>query len=109
MVAPLPVRGGASVIAGPSSGHAISDALLRLDAWPRRSPLPCSRVRRSLRLDLSPRTLARYRTTGAGPWFYRFGGCVSYREKDLEEWAVGCRIRRGRAAGGREAARHASP
>ena len=52
------------------------------------------------RLGLSPSTLARYRITGAGPWYYRFGGCVRYAESDLEAWAAGRR---------REAARQASP
>ena len=51
------------------------------------------------RLGLAPSTLARYRITGAGPWYYRFGGCVRYTETDLEVWAAGR---------GREAARQAS-
>ena len=54
------------------------------------------------RLGLSPSTLARYRITGAGPWYYRFGGCVRYTETDLEAWAAG--RRRGRAV-----ARRTSP
>ena len=55
-------------------------------------------------LGLSPSTLARYRITGEGPWYYRLGGCVRYRGADLEEWAAGRRRPRGR-----EAARQASP
>ena len=55
------------------------------------------------RLGLSPSTLARYRITGAGPWYYRFGGCVRYRETDLVVWAASRRSPRGR-----EAARQAS-
>ena len=51
------------------------------------------------RLGLSPGTLARYRITGAGPCYYRFGGCVRYTETDLEAWAAGR---------GREVARQAS-
>ena len=51
------------------------------------------------RLGLSPRTLETYRCTGAGPWYYRLGGCVRYTETDLEVWAAGR---------GREAARQAS-
>ena len=56
------------------------------------------------RLGLSPRTLDTYRSTGAGPWFYRLGGCVRYRETDLEAWDAGRRGPRGR-----KAARQASP
>lgn len=39
-------------------------------------------------LGLSPRTLDRYRMTGAGPAFHRFGGCVRYRLDDLDSWAA---------------------
>ncbi len=55
------------------------------------------------RLGLSPSTLARYRITGAGPWYYRFGGCMRYAETDLEAWDASRRGPRGR-----EAARQAS-
>ena len=62
------------------------------------------------RLGLSPSTLARYRITGEGPWYYRFGGCVRYRGDDLEAWAAGRRGRRnGGVRAGDEAARLASP
>ena len=62
------------------------------------------------RLGLSPSALARYRTTGAGPWYYRFGGCVRYRGDDLEAWAAGRRGRRnGGVRAGHEAARRTSP
>ena len=62
------------------------------------------------RLGLSPSTLARYRITGAGPLYYRFGGCVRYTETDLEAWAAGRRGRRnGGAAARDEAARRTSP
>ena len=61
-------------------------------------------------LGLSPNTLARYRITGEGPWYYRLGGCVRYRGDDLEAWAVGRRgRRRGGVSAGDEAARRASP
>ena len=50
------------------------------------------------RLGLSPRTLDTYRCTGAGPWFYRFVGCVRYRETDLEAWDAGRRRPRRRKA-----------
>ena len=62
------------------------------------------------RLGLAPSTLARYRITGEGPWYYRFGGCVRYRWDALEAWAG---VRRGRRNGGAragdEAARRPSP
>ena len=62
------------------------------------------------RLGLSPNTLARYRITGAGPRYYRFGGCVRYRGDHLEAWAAGRRGRRnGGVRGGDETARRTSP
>ena len=62
------------------------------------------------RLGLSPSTLARYRTTGAGPRYFRFGGCVRYRGDDLEAWAAGRGGRRnGGVRAGDEAARRTSP
>ena len=38
-------------------------------------------------LALSPRTLDRYRVTGEGPVFHRFGSRVRYLLTDLESWA----------------------
>ena len=38
-------------------------------------------------LSLSPRTLDRYRVSGEGPVFHRFGGRVRYQVADLEAWA----------------------
>ena len=38
-------------------------------------------------LGLAPKTLARYRCTGAGPVFCRFGNRVRYRREDLDDWA----------------------
>ena len=38
-------------------------------------------------LGLSPRTLDRYRVSGAGPVFHRFGSRVRYLLADLETWA----------------------
>ena len=38
-------------------------------------------------LGLSPRTLDRYRVSGEGPVFHRFGGRVRYLLTDLEDWA----------------------
>ena len=40
------------------------------------------------RLGLSPRTLDRYRATGRGSAFHRFGGRVRYSGEDLEAWAA---------------------
>lgn len=39
-------------------------------------------------LGLSARTLRRYRVTGEGPVFHRFGARVRYRRGDLDEWAA---------------------
>ena len=38
-------------------------------------------------LGLSRRTLDRYRVTGAGPAFHKFGNSVRYRRTDIEAWA----------------------
>ena len=38
-------------------------------------------------LGLSTRTLDRYRVSGEGPVFLRFGGRVRYLREDLDEWA----------------------
>lgn len=38
-------------------------------------------------LGLSNRTLDRYRVTGAGPAFHKFGNSVRYRRSDLRKWA----------------------
>ena len=39
-------------------------------------------------LGLSHRTLKRYRVTGDGPAFHRFGGRVRYRRDRLDAWAA---------------------
>ena len=49
-------------------------------------------------LGLSAHTLKRYRVTGDGPVFHRFGARVRYRREDLDEWAAG----RGPGAGGKK-------
>ena len=36
---------------------------------------------------LSPRTLEKWRITGEGPAFRKFGRRVVYAERDLEKWA----------------------
>ena len=38
-------------------------------------------------LGLSPRTLDRYRVTGEGPAFHKFGRRIRYARADLEDWA----------------------
>ena len=43
-------------------------------------------------LGLSPRTLDRYRVSGAGPAFHRFGIRILYRRDDLEAWASARRV-----------------
>ena len=47
-----------------------------------------STVDAAARLGLSPRTLDRYRATGRGPAFHRFGGRVRYSGEDLEAWVA---------------------
>ena len=39
-------------------------------------------------LGLSPRTLDRYRVSGAGPKFHKFGNRVRYARADVEAWAA---------------------
>ena len=39
-------------------------------------------------LGLSSRTLDRYRVSGEGPVFHRFGGRVRYLRADLDAWAA---------------------
>ena len=43
-------------------------------------------------LGLSPRTLDRYRVSGDGPAFHRFGSRVRYLAADLEAWASARRL-----------------
>ena len=38
-------------------------------------------------LSLSTRTLDRYRVSGDGPVFLKFGGRVRYLREDLDDWA----------------------
>ena len=44
-------------------------------------------------LGLSPRTLDRYRVTGEGPPFFKFGSRVRYLKGDVEAWAQSRRRR----------------
>ena len=39
-------------------------------------------------LGLSPRTLDRYRVSGGGPKFHKFGNRVRYARADVEAWAA---------------------
>ena len=41
----------------------------------------------ALVVGLSPKTLARYRVTGAGPVYHKLGRRVRYLRKDLRKWA----------------------
>ncbi len=43
-------------------------------------------------LRLSPRTLDRYRVTGEGPAFHKFGTRIRYAHADLEDWAAARRM-----------------
>jgi hypothetical protein len=43
------------------------------------------------RLGLSKRTLQKYRVSGDGPAFHKFGSCVRYHVADLEKWTNSCR------------------
>ena len=44
-------------------------------------------------LGLSPRTLDRYRVTGEGPEFFRFGNRIRYLKSDVLAWARARRLR----------------
>jgi len=37
-------------------------------------------------LHLSPTTLKKWRRTGRGPLYYRFGSAIRYRHEDLDEF-----------------------
>ena len=55
---------------------------------PREERVYISTADAAARLGLSPRTLDRYRATGGGPAFHRFGRRVRYSGADLEAWAA---------------------
>ena len=44
-------------------------------------------------LGLSPRTLDRYRVSGDGPEFFRFGNRIRYLKSDVAAWAAARRVR----------------
>ena len=50
-------------------------------------------------LGLSRRTLDRWRVTGAGPSYHKFGNRIRYRWRDVQAWAVASRRRRTLNAG----------
>ncbi|MYA87301.1 MAG: helix-turn-helix domain-containing protein [Boseongicola sp. SB0662_bin_57] len=39
-------------------------------------------------LGLSAKTLSRYRVSGGGPVFHKFGTLIRYRREDLEAWTA---------------------
>ena len=57
-------------------------------------------------VNMSPRTLERYRVTGEGPKYLKLGRLVFYRQGDLDEW-LDARVRRSTSdpgpGGGHEA------
>ena len=50
-------------------------------------------------LGLSPRTLDRYRVSGDGPDFHKFGNRVRYLRADVESWAAERRCKSTSGAG----------
>ena len=56
-------------------------------------------------LGLSPRTLDRYRVSGDGPDFHKFGNRVRYLRADVESWAEERRCQSTSGAGDSPAAR----
>ncbi|MYE59960.1 MAG: helix-turn-helix domain-containing protein [Alphaproteobacteria bacterium] len=50
-------------------------------------------------LGLSPRTLDRYRVSGTGPGFHKFGNRVRYLRADVVAWAAERRCRSTSDAG----------
>ena len=58
-------------------------------------------------LGLSPRTLDRYRVSGAGPKFHKFGNRVRYARADVEAWAAERRYSSTSDEGGSSARRTA--
>jgi helix-turn-helix protein len=51
---------------------------------PQRDYLTCEEA--GHRLNLSPRTLEKYRTIGGGPTFRKLGRRVMYKPADLDAW-----------------------
>jgi|WetSurMetagenome_2_1015567.scaffolds.fasta_scaffold00986_24 hypothetical protein len=54
------------------------------------------------RLSVSERTLEKWRVTGGGPAYYKFGGKIFYTDESLDEWTAS-RRRRSTSDSGRVA------
>jgi hypothetical protein len=60
-----------------------------MDAQPTLSSVPhLTQSQAAAHLNLSPRTLEKYRVIGGGPKFRKFGTRVRYTLRDLNEWAA---------------------
>ncbi len=79
------MRNGAAPVAAISTAHS-ETAMLDKDIY-------MSTREVAAFLGLSPRTLDRYRVTGDGPPFHRFGNRVRYARADVEAWASARRVR----------------
>ncbi|WP_420846583.1 helix-turn-helix transcriptional regulator [Nocardioides jishulii] len=44
------------------------------------------------RWDMTPKTLANWRSAGTGPTFVKIGGMVRYRLADVEAYEAGSRV-----------------
>ncbi len=57
--------------------------------------------RLSVLIDVSERTLERWRVEGTGPVFCRAGRKILYRQQDIDDWlAASCRQSTSEAMGG---------
>ena len=87
--APLLARKtGGNDPAGPSSFERLGDTGMGYD----QSDYLSTR-RAAVFLGLSPRTLDRFRMSGEGPAYHRFGNRVLYHRADLTAWAAERRVR----------------
>jgi hypothetical protein len=60
-----------------------------MDAQPTASNVPhLTQDQAAVHLNLSPRTLEKYRVIGGGPKFRKFGTRVRYTLNDLNEWSA---------------------
>ena len=60
-----------------------------MDAQPTASNVPhLTQGQAAAHLNLSPRTLEKYRVIGGGPKFRKFGTRVRYTLNDLNEWSA---------------------
>ena len=52
-------------------------------------PEACIFLKTTFGLTISPKTLAKYATTGGGPKYHKFGyKTVVYDEQELQQWAI---------------------